>query len=258
MNATENAKNDGRRMAEIPEGDRPREKLLRLGVRALTDDELLAILLRTGIKGCNVHQLAHALRVAVGEFPTFRRYDHQSLVTFIKNYHDPVTAAATLRGIGPDKLATLLAALEIGARAYGPTQKELHRPILRPGQVAEIMFAESSRYLQEGFWALLLDHRRAPLGEGPELLTLGVGDHTVINPPTLFRKAVMLGAHAVILVHNHPSGAVTPSDADIATTEKLIVAGRVIGIPIADHIIVGRPDCSPSYYSFRSHERCSF
>ena len=127
-----------------------------------------------------------------------------------------------------------------------------------PGQVAELMFAESTRLAREGFWAIFLDRRRVPLRPEPDLLTLGLGAQTLIDPQTLFRKAVMFDAHGLILVHNHPSGDVSPSTQDVETTRALITAGRVLGIPVLDHVIVGRPDISPSYFSLRTHELCDF
>ncbi len=238
-------------MADLPEGDRPRERLFRLGPAALSDAELLAILLRTGIAGCNVHELARRLATALGGLAGLRTYDAASLAAFVRQ--EPA-----LRGIGPDKLATLQAALEVGARVFRPDAKALRKPILRALQVAELMFAESSRLAREGFWALFLDRRRVPLRPEPDLLTLGLGAQTLIDPQTLFRKAVMLDAHCLILVHNHPSGDVTPSAQDVETTRALVAAGRVLGIPVLDHVIVGRPDVSPSYFSLRTHDLCAF
>ncbi len=236
---------DVRKMRDLPETDRPRERLLRLGPAALSDAELLAILLRTGVKGCNVHELAQRLANALGGLTGLRRYDAQALTAFVRQ--EPA-----LRGIGPDKLATLQAALEVGARVFRPEPKALRQPLIRAVQVAELMFSESTRLAREGFWAFFLDRRRVPLRPEPELLTLGVGAQTLIDPQTLFRKAVMFDAHGLILVHNHPSGDVTPSAQDIETTQALIAAGRVVGIAVLDHVIVGRPDITPSYYSLRT------
>lgn len=240
-----------RKIKDLPEGERPRERLLRLGPAALSDAELLAILLRTGVTGCNVHELALRLASALGGLAGLRTYDAAALAAFVRQ--EP-----TLRGIGPDKLATLQAALEVGARVFRPSAQALRKPLLRAGQVAELMFAESTRLAREGFWAIFLDRRRVPLRPEPDLLTLGLGAQTLIDPQTLFRKAVMFDAHGLILVHNHPSGDVSPSTQDVETTRALITAGRVLGIPVLDHVIVGRPDISPSYFSLRTHELCDF
>lgn len=249
---------DSRKIKQLPEDERPREKLLRAGPESLTDSELLAILLRTGVQGCNVTELARRFVTALGErsLAALRTYDYESLIGFIRA-HSSKDDPTSLRGIGSDKLATLLAALEIGTRVYRPDRKELQKPFLRAAQVAELVFSESTRFAREGFWALYLNHRRIPIC-APTLITLGVGTQTLIDPQTLFRKAVMLDARAVILIHNHPTGDVTPSEPDISTTQTLIEAGKTLSIPILDHVIVGNPSLSPSYYSIRASGRCSF
>lgn len=249
---------DSRKIKELPPDERPREKLLRCGPAALTDSDLVAILLRTGVAGCNVTDLARRFVTALGErsLAALRTYDAESLTGFIRAHsarEDPLS----LRGIGPDKLATLLAALEVGTRIHAPDKAALQMPFLRAAQVAELVFSESTRFAREGFWALYLNHRRIPLC-APSLITLGVGTQTLIDPQTLFRKAVMLDARAVILIHNHPTGDVTPSEPDIATTQSLIAAGRTLAIPVLDHVIVGDPKITPSYYSIRASGRCTF
>ncbi len=276
--------NDANRMKDWREQDRPREKLLAYGAEALTDEELLAILFRTGVTGCNVYELAHRfVQVLRGREETLIKersaesaecgersaesgvdagaeetslyrlwtYDRQALQAFVSE-HQPL-----LKGIGKDKLSTLLAALEFGARVFRPTPTTLKKPLLRASVIAQLMFAKTARYVREGFWILYLDRRRVLMQE-PELITLGVAAQTLIDPQTLFRKAVMLDARYVIVVHNHPSGDVKPSDADIETTQRLINAGRILGIPVLDHLILGRPDVSPSYYSMQAHDVCAF
>lgn len=240
-------------MRELPAEDRPREKLLRLGAAALTTPELFAILLRTGVKGCHVGELARRLVEAFGgaeAMPCLRTHDVESLRAFVRT-------RPALRGIGEDKLATLLAAFELGARIFNPPPRALRKPLLRAVQVAELMFAESSRYAREGFWALYLNCRRV-LMRPPELITLGVEAQALISAQALFRRAVMMDAQALILVHNHPSGDVSPSAADVETTEALVAAGRTLGISVLDHVIVGRPEIAPSFCSLRDTRRCVF
>ncbi len=266
------------RMTDWAETHRPRERLWRLGPEALSDEELLAILFRTGVKGCNVFDLSRrfvqALRnEEVTSTPTteivaepsdfddpedkttslFRLWtmDRRALEQFVARHKK------MLPGLGEDKLVTLLAALEFGARVFHPTQKTLEQPLLRASVVAQLMFSKAARYVQEGFWVLYLDRRHVLMYE-PELITLGVGSQTLIDPQTLFRRAIMLDAKQLILVHNHPAKDVKPSAADVETTMRLIAAGRVVGIPVQDHIIIGRPDVTPSYYSMRTHDVCVF
>ncbi len=269
---------DASRMTDWREQDRPREKLLAYGAEALTDEELLAILFRTGVTGCNVYELARRfVRALKGKEAALQHaepddvpcteavaeaddrtslyrlwtYDRQALQAFVAE-HQPL-----LKGIGKDKLSTLLAALEFGARVFRPTPQTLQKPLLRASVVAQLMFAKTARYVREGFWILYLDRRRVLMQE-PDLITLGLGAQTLIDPQTLFRKAVMLDARNVIVVHNHPSGDVKPSDEDVTTTQRLIASGRILGITVLDHIIIGRPDVTPSYYSLKAHDVCAF
>lgn len=290
-------KRDGRRIKDIPDDQRPRERLLKYGPKVLTDEELLAILFRTGVRGCNVHEMSRKFVEEFGPIWRLRKYAPDELHAWLNHadapalpnrddesdelsYYgerdaaerlsedppEPLPYAEACRyrkgprisGLGPDKLATLAAALELGARIYRLKPSELAKPIARPSQIAQLMFAESSRYAREGFWVIYVDRKRRMIMDGPELVTLGVRAHTVIEPAVLFRRAVMLDAHGVFVVHNHPSGDVRPSDEDIGVTQRLINAGRMIGIPVLDHVIVGRPETMPPYLSLREREYCSF
>lgn len=243
-----------RRMTDLPTDDRPRERLLRLGGEAMTDAELVAILLRTGVKGHNVAELAREFVASLGVegLTALRNYGHDELRALVRRQeHD-------LRGIGDDKIATLLAALEFGARVFGPAPRELGKPILVASDVVRHFFGEQTRCVREGFWLLALDHRRALIGRKPALLTTGVRSQTVIDVPTVFQRALLLGASSIIVVHNHPSGDVTPSPQDIETTRALIRAGQTLGLPLRDHVILGRPDIPPHYCSLRASGCCAF
>ncbi|MBQ9694544.1 MAG: DNA repair protein RadC [Kiritimatiellae bacterium] len=239
------------RMKDLPETERPREKLLASCAEALTDAELVAILLRTGISGCNVRDLAERFLKGIGGLDNIRTWDSRSLKLFISRTPE-------LRGIGKDKIASLLAAFEVGFRIYAVKQDKPAAAILTPSQAVALVIDEIKHFNREGFWVLYLDRRRR-LIDRPELLTLGVGARTVIDVQTVFRQAVLMSAAAVILIHNHPSGHPDPSPEDLATTDTLIAAGKTLNIPVIDHIIVGRPGvCDPCYYSIRSHQQCHF
>ncbi len=242
------------RVRDLPEEARPREKLLAHGPRALADAELLAILLRTGVRGCNVIELARRLSAALdaeGRLADLYRFEPEDFRAFVRQHEG-------LRGIGGDKIATILAAIELGARVFGPDKHALRAPILRAEQVAAIALAGAARTATERFWFLPLDHRRAMIGKGPIEVTAGVGAQTLIDPATLFRRAILLGAHSLYVIHNHPSGDVSPSSDDLAVTDTLIRAGRTLRIPLRDHVIVGRPDIHPQFYSIRNHGHCAF
>jgi DNA repair protein RadC len=239
------------RMKDVPEAERPREKLLARGAEALSDAELVAILLRTGIKGCNVCDLAKRLLENLTGLDKIRTWDSHTLKTFIET-------SPALRGIGKDKLSTLLAAFEIGFRIYAPKEKLTQGAVLTPAQAVSLIIDEVKHLNREAFWAIYLDKRRRPI-EQPQQLTLGIGAQTLIDPKTLFRRAVLFDAYAVIILHNHPSGNLDPSEADISTTRALIAAGKAVNIPLIDHIIVCPPGRnSPHYHSLRSHNDCIF
>lgn len=241
------------RMKDLPKEMMPRERLLKFGGEVLEDYELLAILLRTGIPGCNVMELAKRLVDHFGGIQKMAQYPTKELYAHIRTVPE-------LLGIGESKLISILTAIEIGARIYAPTPKQLKKALTEPEDVARLMFSQSTRLAREAFWAILLDRRLAPIRDYPEPveITRGIGSNTIISPHVLFRPAVMFDAQAIILVHNHPSGNVEPSTEDIVTTQVLIEAGRQLRIPLFDHVIVGRPDVSPFCYSLRKHERCVF
>lgn len=248
LNAPEAATN---RMTDFPEQERPREKLLSQGAESLTDAELVAILLRTGVKGCNVCELAQRFLDGLTGLDKVRTWDSRTLKTFIERTPE-------LRGIGKDKIATLLAAFEVGFRIYSPKEKLTRGAVLTPAQAVGLIIDDVKHFNREGFWAIYLDKRRRPI-EQPQPLTLGIGAQTVIDAKTLFRRAVLFDACAVIILHNHPSGNLDPSDADLETTRTLIAAGKTVNIPLIDHIIVGPPgSCHPYYRSLRSHNDCTF
>ncbi len=239
------------RMKDVPEQERPREKLLSHGAEALTDAELVAILLRTGVTGCNVCELAQRFLDGLTGLEKVRTWDSRTLKIFIERTPE-------LRGIGKDKIATLLAAFEIGFRVYAPKEKLTRGAVLTPAQAVALIIDDVKHFNREGFWAIYLDKRRRPI-ERPQPLTLGIGAQTVIDAKTLFRRAVLFDACAVIILHNHPSGNLDPSEADLETTRTLIAAGKTMNIPLIDHIIVGTPGtCSPHYRSLRSHNDCTF
>ena len=243
------------KMTDLPPEERPRERLRRLGSEALEDDELLAIVFRTGVSGCNVRDLARNFQAALGPrgLAQLRTYDHDEFAAFVAQHRD------TLKGIGDDKIATLLATIEFGRRVFAPEKKgKLPKPLLLAGDMAQRFFAASTRHVREGFWAIFLDHGRRPIKEDPDLITSGLRDQTLIDPSALFRRAILLNASSVVVAHNHPSGDVTPSPRDIEATDALARAGRVIGIPLRDHLILGRPDLDPPYLSLRASGRCAF
>lgn len=210
------------RMKDMPLGQRPRERLIREGSRALSEAELLAIILRTG----------HANKSAV-ELAT----DVLSFFSGIKNLVQAnVEELSGIKGIGPAKAAQLKAALEIGSRLASATDGA--RPSIKGPEDAAQMVMEEMRHLdREHFCALLLNTKHQVVAR--ETISVGTLNSSLVHPRELFRAAIKRSAAALILVHNHPSGDPTPSREDIEVTRRLLEAGGIVGIEVLDHLIIG-------------------
>lgn len=206
---------------ELPESERPRERLLKQGSGALSDAELVAVLLRTGATGLSVLQMATELLRETGGLSGL-----VSLTPPLLRRH----------GLGPAKAATLLAAVEIASRVAREQLNE-REPLTRPAEVA--------RYLHLRFWvrdqevvgALFLDSRNRLLGDRE--LFRGTLDRAVADPREILKEALLRGAAAVILFHTHPSGDPTPSESDILFTRRLKEAAEIVGVRLADHMVLG-------------------
>ena len=204
-------------------GDRPRERLRALGARALAWRELVTLLVGSG----GVHGSAPAvadriLEVAEGSLRRLAALDVASL--------------ESVAGVGAATATRVLAALELGRRsaAEGPAERER---IQGPRDVYILLGPRLRDLPQEEFHALLLDTRHHVVREA--LVTRGTLDASLISPREVFRLAVVEGAAAVILAHNHPSGDPSPSPDDWAVTRQIAEAGRILGIPVLDHVILG-------------------
>ena len=206
----------------VPCADRPRERLWALGPAALTTAELLAILLGTGGGGADVLEVAGRL-LDVGE-GSLRRLARRPGAELVRS-----------QGIGPTKAARLLAAFELGARLA----REERPPVLRirePEDVARL-FQSRLRDLQvEEFHLLALDSQSQVLRE--VLVTRGLLNSSLVHPREVFRAAIAEAAAGIIVVHNHPSGDPTPSAEDRAVTQQLLAAGRLLDLPLYDHVII--------------------
>jgi DNA repair protein RadC len=204
-----------------PADERPREKLLKHGSSSLADAELVAILLRTG-SGRN-----SAIDLAKGMLQDARSLD----VIASKN----ASELMRMKGIGKAKAVELLAAFEIGRRVETRRQKE--KVIVRsPEDVAQLMIPKMRHLTSEEFYVLVLDAKN---GLREEIrLSLGTLNASLVHPREVFKTAIDHRAAAVIVVHNHPSGNLEPSREDIEITRQLAEAGKIIGIPLHDHVIV--------------------
>ncbi|HEV7367023.1 MAG TPA: DNA repair protein RadC [Gemmatimonadales bacterium] len=206
----------------LPDIDRPRERLWSLGPTALTTAELLAIVLGTGGAGQDVLELAaRLLEVCEG---SLRRLAQR-----------PSAELLRVRGIGPTKAARLIAAFELGTR-IGREERPAVARIREPEDVIRL-FGTRLRDLQvEEFHLLALDSQSQVLRE--VLITRGLLNSSLVHPREVFRSAIAEAAAGIIVVHNHPSGDPTPSAEDRAATKQLVSAGRLLDLPVYDHVII--------------------
>jgi DNA repair protein RadC len=214
--------------------ERPRERLQSHGVEALSEAELLALVLRTGRQGSDALAVANTLLSASGGLAALCRKGPADL--------------GDLPGLGPAKSASLLGAIEIGRRI---ASRRLQRgdPIRSPADVYDHFFQRLRAERREHFMVLLLDGRQRVMSESQ--VSQGTLTASLVHPREVFRSAVSAAAASLVLVHNHPSGDSTPSEEDFAVTRRLVEAGAILGIRVLDHVVVAEH----GYYSFEEHGR---
>lgn len=208
---------------DLPKEVRPREKLLQCGASALSDIELLAILLRTGTTSKSVLHLAEDV---------LAQYKDKGLAAVI---HMSPQEIASIHGIGLAKAATVVAAVELGRRLSERAAQTIEK-VEGPEDVARYVIPSLRFEQKEHFLAMFLDIRNRILA----LSTISVGSLTasIAHPREVFREAIRYSAAGVILVHNHPSGDPAPSREDIQLTKQMMKAGEIMGIPVLDHVVV--------------------
>ena len=210
---------------DLPHDARPREKLLARGPQALADAELLALLLRTGLAGTGVLQMAQQLLAEFGGIGGLLRA--------------PADALQRVKGIGPAKRAELQAVLEIARRAL--VAELARQPVFdAPDAVRQYLRLQLAHLAHEVFAVLFLDHQHRLLAM--EELFRGTLSQTSVYPREVVKRALALNAAAVILAHNHPSGLAEPSRADEYLTQSLKSALALVDVRVLDHLVVGRHD----------------
>ncbi len=208
---------------DMPEGERPRERLRELGADALRNAELIAILLRTGMKGISAIQIAEQLL--------------QKFVTLEALARAPLDQLCHVKGIGPDKAIALKSAFTLAKRMA----QEIHgaAPLLdTPERIADFLREDNRLYEVEHFQVILLNTRRRLIRH--EIISQGLLDQVLVHPREVFKLAINANAAAVVLAHNHPSGDPTPSEADVKVTRDVIRAGDLLRIQVLDHVVIGR------------------
>ena len=217
------------KIKDMAENEKPRERMLKVGESSLSNEELLSIILKTGTKGYSVKAISSLI---MSEYKTVENLKNASVNKLVK-----------IKGIGKVKAIELIAALELGKRVHYKKDKNevvLNKTTLVYEHFKDIFYNEN----QENFYAVYLDTKNKLINY--RLLFKGTIDSSCVHPREIFKHAFLESAYSVIVMHNHPSGDVTPSEQDIDLTNHLFETGRIVGIPVIDHLIIG----NDSYYSF--------
>lgn len=206
----------------MPEELRPRERMLAVGASSLSSAELLAIILRTGTKDESALELAHRILLE----PRGLRFLAESSIDEL----------CSLKGVGIAKAAQIKAAVELGKRLA--CMGQVMRPTVRnPEEVCTLVMEEMCYLDRENFRVIFLNTKNQVLGI--ETISVGSLNSSLSHPREVFKRAIQKSAAAIILVHNHPSGDPTPSAEDIEITRRLCEVGKVVGIDVLDHLIIG-------------------
>ncbi len=210
------------RITDLAAGDRPRERLAEVGPGALTNAELLAILLRVGVQGENAVQLGHRLLAEFGGLAGL----HRASLEEVCDQH----------GIGMAKASQIKAAIELGRRLAASSPEE--RPAIHnPKDAADLVMYEMMAFTQENLWVILTDTRNRVISI--EKIYKGSLNSSMVRVGELFKAAVQRSAASIVLVHNHPSGDPTPSPEDVALTRAAIQAGKLLDVEVLDHLVIG-------------------
>lgn len=207
---------------DLPLDDRPREKLLLRGAQSLSDAELVAILLRTGKKGKNVLEIAREIISNEGNLAMLATRTVDSL--------------QKIDGIGKDKAATLVAAFEFSRRILSQSKWFSNRKITSPQDIADIFIPILRDDIKEKFIVVCLNSANKIIKH--ETISIGNLNSSVVHPREVFKVAIDCSSASIILIHNHPSGNPEPSNEDLRITKKIVESGKIMDIPVFDHLII--------------------
>lgn len=224
------------KMKNLQKQDRPREKLIMMGADYLTDSELLAIILRTGGKNKSANDLAKELL-----------HDYKNLNNLLLT---DLNQLINIPNIGDTKAASIKAVAEICNRFNSPTE-EMNISIQEPKDVFNVIKKDIKHKEKEHLYILSLNSRSKLIKKN--LITIGTLNETLIHPREVYKQALVDKAFSIILVHNHPSQNVEPSQSDIEVTQRIYHAGLILGIPLIDHVIA----TNDSFYSFKQNNLLS-
>lgn len=215
---------------EVPKSERPRERLIKYGAKNLSTEDLIAIILKTGTKDYSSKYLASEILKMVDNVADLKKLTLSKLVS--------------INGIGAVKAIDFLAAIELGKRVYKTVSMDRGVKCNSANVIFEYFRDLFIDEKQEFFYCLYLDQHKKLITK--KLLFKGTLNKSVIHPREIFKEAYLSSAAYIICIHNHPSGNIKPSAEDFNITQKLVEIGILQGIPILDHIIIGKD----SYYSF--------
>lgn len=221
------------KIKDIPLNERPRERLINYGVDSLSNEELLSILLKTGTKDESVKVLASNILKTLDDIKDLKDINLQTLIN--------------IKGIGEAKACELLAAIELGNRINKKINSINQIKITSSTSIYEYYKSILEEKKQEYFYCVYLDTKNHILKD--KLLFIGTINESLIHPREIFKEAYLLSASSIICIHNHPAGSVEPSKSDIITTNQIKESGKLLGIKLLDHIIIGKDN----YYSFNDN-----
>jgi len=220
------------RIEDLPQDLQPRERLSKVGPRNVSDDTLLAVILRVGVVGANAVETAKRLLADFGSLDALSVASAREIV------------ARKIPGVGETKALQIVAALELGRRcsylSLMKTKGEGDRYVRTTEDAYDILLPLVYGSRQEHFFVILLGPRNKVLGS-PVEIARGQRDFVALQPNLVFEKPMREGATAIVVAHNHPSGDPMPSEGDLKMTEALIQAGKLLNIQVLDHVVVGVP-----------------
>lgn len=213
---------------DIPNNERPRERLIKYGVERLSNEELLSIILSSGVRNKSCKELSLDI---ISEFDSINN---------LKNLN--IKSLSNIKGIGVSKASIILASIEFGRRVYSDNNIDIK--LNSSEDIYNYIKNDLIDKKQEYFYALYLDNKNKLIDK--KLLFIGTVNRSIVHPREIFKYAYLYSASSIVIVHNHPSGDVTPSKEDKILTDSIIELGNINKIPVIDHIIVGKD----RYYSF--------
>ncbi|MDD2377651.1 MAG: DNA repair protein RadC [Bacilli bacterium] len=218
------------KIKDLPIEDRPRERLISKGAENLSNEELISILIRTGYKNESAKNVATKLLSKYGNINNFKELNYNDLIK--------------IKGIGKSKACDLIAAVELGKRINKEITSLNNLKMNNSTIIYNYYHDLLNSKKQECFYCVYLDTNKRIIKD--KLLFMGTLNQSLVHPREIFKEAYLVSASAIVCVHNHPSGNVLPSLDDINLTKALVEVGKVLGVEVIDHIIIGKHN----YYSF--------